>query len=136
MADTEKPTPSEPDHLSTQERAYFESRGEKPIPGEPDPSTSGTEESVEAAPEPVAAEPAEEREAAPQRSQVDHAALQQERTRRKEAQAKARELELLNARMEERFRAMAEAWAPRPQQQAPQRPPDPNQDIFGAVQDL
>jgi|SRR5215472_3315 len=114
------------------ERAYFDSRGEKDIPPPAPPA-------VEPQPSPAAAEPAPPAPPVepPKPDKPEHvpiATLQEERKRRQEAEERARQTELLNARMEERFRAFRDAFTS--QQQAPQAPPSPDQDIFGAVRHM
>src|SRR5262245_42101486 len=125
------------DPLAPEERAHFDSRGEKDIPA-PKPEAAAPE--PPAAPPPVT--PADAPQAPPPPAEkpevqatVPQAALHEERKRRQEAEEKSRQIELLNARMEERFRAFRDAMAP-PRQQQPQAPPDPNRDIFGAVQHM
>jgi hypothetical protein len=117
--------------FTAEERAYFDSKGEKDIPaatpptGEPTPAQAPAEPA--AAAEPVPTSPEKQRE-------VPQQALHEERKRRQDAEEKARNLELLNARMEERFRMFAEATKPQPQ--APRPVPSPDQDIFGAVKHM
>jgi len=132
MAENEQPAPAPaPDHLTSDERSYFTSRGETPIP-EPAPEAAPAPEPT---PEPSAAplEPSVTAEAVPPPSpkMVDSGALAEERNRRKEAEEKARQLEMQQARMEERIRMWQQQQQPRAQQ--PQQPPNPDQDIFGAV---
>lgn len=134
MAENERPAPApEPDHLTSDERNYFTSRGEAPIP-EPAPAPAA-EPVAEPAAEPSAPplEPSVTAEAAspPPPKMVDSGALAEERNRRKEAEAKAQQLQEQQIRMEERIRMWQQQQQPRPQQ--PQPPPNPDQDIFGAV---
>ena len=135
MAETEQ-RPAEPDHLEAGERAYFESRGEKDIPtaAAPElplekPEASKSETPPADAPKPPvdAPKPPEPSATVPQQ------ALHDERKRRQEAEERARQMELLNARMEERFRAFHAATT---QQQRPAPVPTPDQDIFGAVKHM
>src|SRR5262245_825592 len=79
------------------ERAYFDTRGESPI--EPD-------QKPELQPEPEQKPEAESQETpSPERqTTVPHGALAEERDKRKQAEDRARQAELQNARMEERFR--------------------------------
>ena len=134
MAETEaKERPAPPDPLGADERAYFDSRGEKDIPAEvskdvPKEDTSAPEPAVQAPP-PKPSEPKAELQ-----QTVPQGALHEERKRRQDAEERAHQMELLNARLEERFRAFRDALTPR--QQAPQPPPDANRDIFGAVSHL
>ena len=118
--------------LSDDEKAYFDSRGEKDIPAaaqdEPAEPTPQAE-----APQAQGASVTSPADTGAQTS-VPQAALHEERKRRQEAEEKARQMELLNARMEERFRAFRDAVTPR--QQQPQGPPAVDQDIFGAVKHL
>jgi hypothetical protein len=117
--------------FTAEERAYFDSKGEKDIPaaapptGEPTPAQAPAEPTAVA--EPVPTSPEKQRE-------VPQQALHEERKRRQDAEEKARNLELLNARMEERFRMFAEAARPPPQ--APRPPPSADTDIFGAVKHI
>jgi signal transduction histidine kinase len=133
MAENEQPAPAAaPDHLTSDERSYFTSRGETPIP-EPAPEAAPA---AEPTPEPSAAplEPsvtAAEPSAPPPPKMVDSGALGEERNRRKEAEERARQAEAQQARMEERIRMWQQQQQPR--QQLPQQPPNPDQDIFGAV---
>jgi len=122
--------------FTKEERAYFDSKGEQPIPvASPPTGDVATPPAQTPAPPdgvPPPAEPVSSAEAAPEKpTHVPVATLQEERKRRQDAEEKARQIELLNARMEERFRAFRDAMTPR--QQAAQPPPDPNRDIFGAV---
>jgi hypothetical protein len=134
MAENEKPVA--PDPLSPEERAHFDSRGEKEI-SPPPAATEPTAPAPAAAPTPpekpadVAPPPADRPQAT-----VPQAALHEERKRRQEAEEKARQIELLNARMEERFRAFRDALTPRPGAPAAEAPPPAAKDIFGAVKHL
>lgn len=129
--------------FSQEERAYFDSRGEKDIPAEkpPEAPAAASEAPAQAPAEPTAtpapappSPPTPAEAGAPADRKVDYGAFHEERTRRKEAEERARNIELLNARMEERFRAYQDAMRPKPQ--APKPPPSPDQDIFGAVKHL
>lgn len=113
-------TPADPDTFSPSEQNYFKSKGETPIETSP-------ETAPEASETPDAEKPQEPRK-------VDYHALAEERTKRKETEEKLRHAEILQARMEERFRALMAVN--QPQQQQPQAPPDPDKDIFGAVKHL
>lgn len=71
--------------------------------------------------------PAKTEEAAkPEPKQVPLGALQEERERRKATEAKLRELELMQARLDERLRSVQQ-----PAEQRPQGPPDPMEDFTG-----
>jgi hypothetical protein len=135
MAENEPKTPEPaPDHLTSDERSYFTSRGEAPIP-DPAPELPLTEPAAE----PAAAPPLEpsvtaEAPPPPAPKMVDSGALGEERNRRKEAEERARQLEMQQARMEERIRMWQQQQQPRPQQPAP--PPSADQDIFGAVEHI
>src|SRR5215475_932410 len=122
--------------FSAEERAYFDSKGEKDIP-QPPAAAPAEAAPVQAPAEPAAAPepvPTSRPEVDPNKAKVDYGALHEERKRRQDAEERARQMELLNARMEERFRMLAQANQPRPQ--APKPPPSPDQDIFGAVKHL
>jgi hypothetical protein len=125
--------------FTPEERAYFDSKGEKDIP-QPGQSAEPPQVGVEAPPkapaEPQPAEPAPlvTPEAEAKRDKVDYGAFSEERAKRKEAEERARQMELMNAKMEERFRMLAEAS--RPQQQPQRPPPSADQDIFGAVKHM
>src|SRR5215475_11217134 len=134
MAENEKEQTQDPGPFTPDERAYFDSRGEKDIPAAATPPNGATPpEATAPATPPAGAEPVPTSKPE-QVVQVPQAALHEERKRRQEADERARQLELLNARMEERFRAFRDAVTPR--QQQPQGPPDANRDIFGAVNHL
>src|SRR5262245_33302722 len=95
------------DFLTPDERAYFDSKGEKDIPAAATPPTGDTPPPAQEPAEPTAAEPAP---TAPEKQrEVPQQALHEERKRRQDAEEKARNLEVLNARMEERFRMFTEA---------------------------
>src|SRR5262245_1166420 len=119
MAD-EKEKPTAPDPLSEGERAYFDSRGEKDIPSPPAPADPPPAAEPPAAEPPAAATPPQP----PMPENVPVATLLEERKRRQDAEERARNIELLNARMEERFRAFRDSLAPR-QAQPPQGEPPP-----------
>lgn len=129
---------SESDPFSPEEQAYFDNRGaetEKPLSASPEAETpepqldSGeTDEAAPEAPE-VKDEPSKPKT-------VPHAALHEERARRKDAEEKFREAELRFARAEERMKAMLERF------QAPEAPaaqpqtdgiPDPETDPIAAI---
>jgi hypothetical protein len=125
MAENETKTPESGSDLFTPaERQYFDSRGDTPIP-EPAPAEPAAEVVPEPAPAP--AEPT-------QQETVPYGALAEERARRKESEERARQAELMQARMEERFRAWQDQATPRPT--PPRAPPKPDEDIFGAVNHL
>jgi len=133
----EEATKEKPDlgPFTAEERAHFDSRGEKDIPVPQSVTEAPAQAPVPGATDaPVpTAEPA--RPDKPDKPEhVPIATLQEERRRRQEAEERARQTELLNVRMEERFRAFRDALAPR--QQAPQAPPSADQDIFGAVRHM
>src|SRR6266540_3891732 len=136
MADDTNVAPEGGDLFSPDERAYFESRGEKPLPAEK-PATEApppADDEPKERPEPTEAiEPREGEPKEPSKDErkVDYGALSEERSKRKAAEDKAREFELLNARMEERFKAWQDSTRPPPQQ--PKRAPRADEDIFGAV---
>ena len=118
--------------LTPEERAHFDSRGEKDIPKQPEAEVTASEQTRQ--PEQQAEQQQQPEQRQPEQQQtVPQGALHEERKRRQEAEERARQYELLNARMEERFRAFRDAVTPLRQQQQPQAPPDPNRDIFGAV---
>jgi hypothetical protein len=114
--------------FTADERAYFDSKGEKDIPVSTPVTPAQAPAAPAAASEPV---PPSEPKAPEPQGTVPQAALHEERKRRQEAEERARQIELLNARMEERFRAFRDALTPR--QQPQQQAPDPDRDIFGAV---
>ncbi len=134
------------DHLLPAERDYFTSRGEKDIPvspatpspppgpaekaAEPDAGTSGSV--PEGGQQPVGT-PAEPKEGDDDRkdTKVPLATLLEERKNRKEMEERLRNAELMNARMEERFKMYVDGTRPAPA--APKPPPRPDEDIFGAV---
>jgi len=140
MADEKPATPETPTTddagFSPAERSYLRQEEGATPPPEPPPETPSetpAEPPAEAAqPSETPAPSKEPPKAQPQT--VPYGALAEERQRRKEAEERARQQELLTARMEERFRAFSEG---RPQQSqqptAPAAPPSPDQDIFGAV---
>ena len=128
MAETEQ-RPAEPDHLEAGERAYFESRGEKDIPASP--PADAPKPSADVAPVPADASKPDAPKPPEPSATVPQQALHDERKRRQEAEERARQMELLNARMEERFRAFHAAT-----QQRPAPVPTPDQDIFGAVKHM
>jgi hypothetical protein len=134
MADTEKP---EGGLFTEEERQYFDTRGEKPIPAAetaPPPEAPEPTEPIEPKEPPKEAAEGEEKEPPKEERKVDYGALREEREKRKVAEEKAREMELLNARMEERFKAWQDSTRQPPK--APVRPPRADEDIFGAVNHL
>jgi hypothetical protein len=80
-------------------------------------------------PEAKADEPVEKDEK--RHTQVSHAALEEERNRRKELAKERDALRDDKIRMEEKFRLLQEAWAPQKQDAPP--PPKTDEDIFGSV---
>lgn len=100
--------------LSAAETAYFESGGQTPV----DDAAPKQEAEVKTEPQPEQEPP----------KVVRLEALHEERARRKEADRKARELELENVRFRERFNLLQELQQPKPV-----APPDPEQDFIGAV---
>jgi hypothetical protein len=120
--------------FTADERAYFDSKGEKDIPA-PMPTPAAGEVPMRAPAPATASEPvpASEPKAPEPQGTVPQAALHEERKRRQEAEERARQIEILNARMEERFRAFRDAMTPR---QQPQQAPDPDRDIFGTVKHM
>src|SRR5215475_1229398 len=133
----EKKKQLELDPLTPEERQHFSSRGEKDIPVAAPPNDVPPAQAPAPADDAPPAEPvpspAPVAEAEKQR-EVPQQALHEERKRRQDAEEKARQYELLNARMEERFRAFRDAVAP--PQQAPAAAPSPDSDIFGAVKHM
>ena len=125
MAEDEKED-DKSDLFTKEERAYFDTRGESDIPQAPPPQEAPTAEPVAAEKSPPSTEPEPEQ-------QVPFGVLREERKRRQESDERLRQAELLNARMEERFRAFRDAVTP---QQRPAGPPPVDQDIFGAVKHL
>jgi hypothetical protein len=115
--------PAAPDLFTPEERAYFEQRApETPPEAEPSSPTEATQAAAKPAPTP-SPPPA----SPPKQETVPQAALHEERKRRQEAEERARQTELVNARMEERFRMWQQAAGPPPE------PPNPDTDIFGTV---
>lgn len=107
--------------LAPEEKAYFESRGEVTLPVEETPSAP-----IEQQPSGQAAGEEEGRE-----KTVPHGAFHEERQRRKQAEEKARGLELENAKAIARLEALLQSNQPK-DEPAPQ-PPKVEEDIFGAV---
>lgn len=125
MSETENVAPdtgATSDTFSSDERAYFDSRGEKDIPPEPKADAG---EQKEAAPEPKADAPEEKDE-----RKVNYGALAEERGRRKELEAELVKSRELAARMDQRMRDWQQFTT---QQRQPQRPPSHDEDIFGAA---
>ena len=130
MADKQAALPLDDRPLSDGEKQYFDSRGEKDIPpAPPEPSA----EPIPKPAEPTTADTGKPADTGAQAT-VPQAALHEERKRRQEADERTRQAELLNARMEERFRMFRDAVTPQQQQQL--APPAVDQDIFGAVKHL
>ena len=124
MAEAAETKPAAPDLFTPEERAHLEQRTPETPPEAtaPEPEPSATPEATEAAPAPSPAP-----SPAPRQETVPQAALHEERKRRQEAEERARQIELQNARMQERFQMWQQATAPQ------QQPPDPDKDIFGTV---
>lgn len=131
------------EEFSDAERAYFTSRGEMPIPTSEAAPASPPEPEPPAEPPPVKDEPAAPSEAAiaadkeppvqdlKEDRRVPVGELQEERKRRKDVEERLRQSEVMQARMEERFKAFLDRGPQQPQQ--PQRPPRADQDIFATV---
>jgi hypothetical protein len=130
MAD-EKPAEKSaaPDLFTPEERAHLEQRTPETPPEAATPEPSAPEAAAEptATPAPAPAPTAPP----PRQETVPQAALHEERKRRQEAEERARQIELQNARMAERFQMWQQATAP---QSEP--PPSVDKDIFGAVNHL
>jgi hypothetical protein len=142
MADEKPATPETPATddagFTPAERAYMRQEEGATPPPEPPPETPSetpAEPPAEVAqPSETPAAPKEPPKEKAQPQTVPYGALAEERQRRKEAEERVRQQELLNARMEERFRAFSEGRPQQPQQPAaPAAPPSPDKDIFGAV---
>lgn len=116
------PTPSEVAPAPTytpEERVYIDTRGgeiePKPVASEVPPPDAGEGDKAQEAKEPE------------ERKLVDLRALQEARSEIKELKEFKRQAEINQARWDERFRMAM------PKQGAPQPPPKPDEDIFGAV---
>ncbi|WP_315729035.1 hypothetical protein [Bradyrhizobium sp. SZCCHNS2015] len=121
--------------LSPQETAFFESSGESGIPAEVGAGSTATS----GVPAPNGDSPAEAT-AKPQDKAPQHvplAALQEERTRRRELDKQLRRAREKLANFEGRF-AVLERASGKPGEQPQQQdgPPNPEDDIFGAVKAL
>src|SRR5262245_56730006 len=115
-------------HLSSQEQAYFDSRGEKGL----DATEGGGGAAIEA-PKQVDTV-AKEEPLAPANGEdkarkVDYGALAEERGKRKALEERVRQFELRQAQWEGRLHAAQP-------QDKPKAPPAPEEDIFGAVAHL
>lgn len=122
MDPTELDAGAEPDAMTADETAFFESGGEKEIPSPETPAV------IEKPVEDNAAQA--EIEGAGKAKTVPHATFHAEREEHKKTKAELAELRDFRATMEERMR-----WFDAAQQQ-PQKddtPPDPNVDIFAAL---
>lgn len=120
--------------MTQAEQAYFDSRGEKaPIPGVADPPPAAPAPEQEPAPVDQQDVPADQ--AQPENRMVPHAALHEERQRRKEAEARMRELE---ERTIESFRRASELEARLNAMTAPEQPraPSVEDDPVAVVKDL
>lgn len=120
MDPTELESGAEPDAMTTEETAFFESGGEKEIPASP----AAIEKPVEDQTAQAAIE------GAAQVKTVPHATFHAEREEHKKTKAELSDLREFRAAMEERMR-----WFEAAQQQ-PQKddtPPDPNVDVFAAL---
>lgn len=113
---------SEPDAMTADETAFFESGGEKEIPSEPKPE-------AEAAPvEDLTAQA--EIEGAGKPKMVPHQTFHAEREEHKKTKAELAEMREFKAAMEERMRWFEAASQP---QKEDDTPPDPNVDVFAAL---
>lgn len=144
MAEAAKEDPA---GLTPDERAYFTSRGEKAIPNSPaaeppsqppDATPDGGGEDNAGAPSspPSPADPDKEPpiQDLKEGRRVPLGELQDERKKRMDAEERARQSELMAARMEERFKSYMDAQRPPPG--PPREPPKASEDIFGAVDHL
>lgn len=121
--------------LSNEEQKYFETGGEA---GLPDANTQGAQEDnagvSQNADAPVA-DPTLEENQQPERDErgrfVPHQALHAEREERKKAQEALRQMQERQAVLEDRWNTLLKAGQQQPE--APKGPPDPNEDIFGAI---
>lgn len=112
--------------FSPEEKAYFESRGEASTSAEP--SAVAPEVTAEAAPAAEqTAEPAETKD-----KTVPHGAFHEERQRRKQAEEKARALEIENAKAIARLEALLQNNREPERKEAVPEAPKPEEDIFGA----
>jgi hypothetical protein len=132
MAD-EKPAekPAAPDLFTPEERAHLEQRVPETPPEAATPEPSASPDEAAAGPTPAPAPAPTPTAPPPRQDTVPQAALHEERKRRQEAEERARQIELQNARMQERWRMWQQAAAPQPTP-----PPEPDKDIFGAVNHL
>jgi hypothetical protein len=128
----------EDDPLSPGERAFFTSRGEKPIPADAPKPEKVTESQVPASEDTAAAadkdppvQDLKEREP----PHVPYEALKDERTKRQQTEERLRQSELQQARMEERFKMLLDTSRAAPPV-TPKPPPRVDEDIFGAVEHL
>lgn len=124
------------------ERAYFDSRGEKPIENEAPEDTEAVDDSSDEAeveaPEVEAKEEAETEDAEtekpekPKDKKVSYNSLHAERERRKELERKNAELQEQFARADERLRMLFQAQQP----EQPRQPtvPDPKDDPIGFME--
>lgn len=114
----------ESDALSETERAYFENAGEAEASQPIEPDGSGQEDQQQED-GPAQAQPRDERG-----KFVPHGALHAEREEHKKTRAELQELQHFRTRMEERWRLAEQMMAPRQEERAEDRPPDPEEDIF------
>lgn len=119
--------------LTAEEKTYFDNGGtEKPEKVETPADDAHDEDTVVELVEEKINDTGEK--TAPEEKKhttVSHAALEEERNRRKELAKERDTLRDEKARMEERFRIFQESLAPQKQTEAP--PPRTDEDIFGAV---
>jgi hypothetical protein len=127
------------------EREYFNSKGEKPIPGDEAATVEAEADEVEAVEpdevevsEPDAADDVETKDEASEEdklkrkdSRIPLRKLQESENRRRELEKKLSEREQAFARADERLRMLVEAQQPR--QEAPTHP-DPKDDPIGAIE--
>ena len=119
----EKEAGAEPDAMTADEAAFFESGGEKEIPSQEAPAV------IEKPVEDLTAQA--EIEGAGKAKMVPHQTFHAEREEHKKTKAELAELREFRAAMDERMR-----WFEAAQQQQPKQedtPPDPNVDVFAAL---
>lgn len=116
--------------LSADEEAFFSSGGEKTIPGEAGDAGTGGNEGGEAKPAAGEAKPGD----TPKNDHVPLATFLEEKKARKELSSKLTEYEKQIAEFKGKFAIIDRLKLPGEQQQAaPAGPPNPEEDIFGAV---
>lgn len=118
----------EAEALSPEEQAFFESEGEKEVTAEVETTTEEVASAEAAAVEKAATE---QRERDEKGKFVPHGALHAEREEHKKTRSELNEIREKWARLEERFNAFSQAKPAEQQEEA--APPDPDQDIFGAL---